>query len=528
MNTHEAETSYDRIPYDSHPYDRTHPDHLATMGRVFGMQPPDPDHCRVLELGCAAGGNLIPLAVSMPDATFHGVDLSRMQVQQGHELIDQLQLKNIQLQPRSILDIGPDDGLYDYIVCHGVYSWVPREVQEHILRVCKQNLSPQGIAYVSYNTYPGWFMRGMVRDMMCFHARQFDDPQTQVEQARALLDFLIDAGPGGDELYHHLLKRELQIVRNRADSYLYHEHLEEVNEPLFFYQFMQRCDDHGLRYLSEAQLSEMLPNSMSPKVEEALRTLGTSIIHAEQYLDFLRNRTFRRTLLCHQSVELKRELNADQLGGLHVASPLQPEQLPVDLNSHAEQSFRVHGSGPSVGVTRPLLKASLACLAKAWPASIPFDKLPARAYAAQGEVLVREAEGHSQDLRELAGLIWQLLARDLVEVRLSPVRYPQQATERPLASPLAKLMAERGKSVTNLRHETVQISDLHRHLLRELDGQCDRGMLCDRLHDRLDAGEIVIQREAGPLGRDEESRQFLEELISRQLDSLAMQGLLLA
>ena len=77
--------------------------------------------------------------------------------------------------------------------------------------------------------------------MMCYHARQFQDPQTQVQQARALLDFLIDAGPVGDDQYHALLRRELEIVRGRQDSYLFHEHLEEDNDPLFFQEFIERA-----------------------------------------------------------------------------------------------------------------------------------------------------------------------------------------------------------------------------------------------------------------------------------------------
>ena len=69
-------TSYDEVPYESFPFPQTHPDHLATLGRLFAIQPPPLERCRVLELGCASGGNLIPMAVAMPQAEFFGVDLS--------------------------------------------------------------------------------------------------------------------------------------------------------------------------------------------------------------------------------------------------------------------------------------------------------------------------------------------------------------------------------------------------------------------------------------------------------------------
>src|SRR6267142_1438469 len=158
-------TSYDEVPYDSKAFSETHPDRLATVATLFGMQPADVEHCRVLELGCADGSNLIPMAVGLPESAFAGIDLSPRQVGDGQATIATLGLKNVTLRVGSILDVGADEGIFDYIVCHGVYSWVPPEVQNRILTICNRNLAPNGVAYVSYNTYPGWHVRGMVRDL---------------------------------------------------------------------------------------------------------------------------------------------------------------------------------------------------------------------------------------------------------------------------------------------------------------------------------------------------------------------------
>jgi cyclopropane fatty-acyl-phospholipid synthase-like methyltransferase len=147
-------TSYDEVPYESHPFPQTHPDRLATIATLLGLRPPPVQRCRVLELGCAAGGNLIPMALGLPQSSFVGIDLSAVEVAEGQQLIAQLGLKNVQLRHLSILDAGPDLGRFDYILCHGVYSWVPTAVQDKILDVCKHNLSPHGVAYVSYNTLP--------------------------------------------------------------------------------------------------------------------------------------------------------------------------------------------------------------------------------------------------------------------------------------------------------------------------------------------------------------------------------------
>ena len=157
--------SYDEVPYHSFPFPETHPDRLAMIGRLFGLIPPDVTRCRVLELGCAGGGNIMPMAALYPNSRFVGIDLSARQVEAGTRNISQLGLSNIELRHGSITDVDDSWGQFDYILCHGVYSWVPAAVQDKILDICKWNLSPDGIAYVSYNTLPGWHMRGMIREI---------------------------------------------------------------------------------------------------------------------------------------------------------------------------------------------------------------------------------------------------------------------------------------------------------------------------------------------------------------------------
>src|SRR5262249_14540707 len=158
-------------------------------------QPAAVDRCRVLELGCGSGGNLLPMAESLPESRFLGIDLSPRQVSSGQATIQELGLRNIELKAMSITDVDAEMGQFDYVICHGVYSWVPEPVQDKILAICKENLAPHGIAYVSYNTYPGWHLRGLVRELLYFHSRKIAEPAARVQHARAFLDFLIKALP---------------------------------------------------------------------------------------------------------------------------------------------------------------------------------------------------------------------------------------------------------------------------------------------------------------------------------------------
>ena len=227
------------------------------------------------------------------------------QIEQGQAVIDALNLSNIELHAKSILDIDEHDGRFDYIICHGVYSWVPPAVQDKILDIMAQNLNPNGIGYISYNTYPGWHARGLVREMIGFHAKQFADSTTRVQQARAFLEFLVRSAAEPDGTYAHLLKEEAELLRPEADYYVFHEHLEDVNQPLYFHEFAKRLAGKGLQYLGEAWQHTHL-ESFPADVREILQGLSADLIHLEQYIDFLTNRTFRRSLVCHDNLRLPR------------------------------------------------------------------------------------------------------------------------------------------------------------------------------------------------------------------------------
>src|SRR5262245_57118876 len=116
--------SYDDVPYENFAFVQTHPDRLATIARMFGLITPEVSTSRVLELGCASGGNLLPMAFNLPRAEFVGIDLSQRQIERGRETIAAVGIPNARLEHASILDISRDWGTFDYIICHGVFSWV--------------------------------------------------------------------------------------------------------------------------------------------------------------------------------------------------------------------------------------------------------------------------------------------------------------------------------------------------------------------------------------------------------------------
>ncbi len=518
-----AANSYDEVPYDSHPFPQAHPDRLATVATLFGLCPPPVHRCRVLELGCAAGGHLIPMAEQLPESQFIGVDLSARQVADGRRVVEQLGLANVELRHASILDVDDRYGPFDYVVCHGVYSWVPPPVQDKILEVAARLLAPHGVAYVSYNTYPGWHLRALVRGMMRYHALQFASPALRTRQARALLDFLAGSVRQDGGAYATLLKAELETLRRQPDSYLFHEHLEEVNDPLFFYQFVERLAARGLRYLGEARVASMALSGFQADVVRTLRVLAPDQVQAEQYMDFLRNRTFRQTLVCRQEAPVDWSVPPEVLRGLYFASRSIPVQEPVDLRGTEPVTYRAPG-GATLATALPLMKAALQVLREAWPLALPFERLRRLARKRLGE----PAEPRpAEDLPLLGvGLLNGHLAADLVELRAAPVACVASVTERPVASPLARLQAAHGPLVTTRRHEAVRLSDLEWRLLPLLDGRHDRAGLLDGLVESAVSGAMKVKREGEVLRGPAAIRAALDEVLDRSLKGLAMNALL--
>src|ERR1700730_8529631 len=168
-------TVYDELPYPGGSYTQTHPDRLATLGILFGMTPAPVESCRGLGLGCGDGGNLIPMAFNLPGSSFTGIDLSATAISRGLELITQLGLANIHIQQLDLMDMNTDSGEYDYIIAHGLYSCVPPVVRERVLETCKSQLAPNGVAFISYNAYPGGHLHDTVLEMMRFHTRHVTD-----------------------------------------------------------------------------------------------------------------------------------------------------------------------------------------------------------------------------------------------------------------------------------------------------------------------------------------------------------------
>ena len=274
-------TSYDTIKYPGYTHPQTHPDRMAVIGALSGLEPASVSRCRVLELGCGNASNLAPMAWSLPESQFVGVDLASQSIKQGLEMIKHLGLANIRLVHGDVMSVDGEWGEFDYIIAHGLYSWVPRETREHILEICRLTLARHGLAFISYNAFPGGHLRQMLSEMMIFHVRGFESPQERVTQAMALARFLAEAQNTDDE-YRLWMKSELETLLNHEEGHLYHDELSNLNQPFYFTQFIQAASAHKLQYVAEADYFETFDYGFNEATRETLAPLGHNRILREQ------------------------------------------------------------------------------------------------------------------------------------------------------------------------------------------------------------------------------------------------------
>lgn len=515
--------SYDETVYTSTSFPQTHPIKAATIATLFGMTPTPAERCHVLELGCADGANLIPLAQSYPNSTFVGIDLSIRQVESGVKAIQDIGLTNITLQHKNILEFDAKGMKFDYIIVHGVFSWVPAEVRERILALCQESLTKNGIAYISYNTLPGWHMRGMLRDMMIYHTAQFTDEKQKIDQGRAILKFLSDSVPTDNNPYGLFLRGELNSMGKWSDSYLRHEFLEDDNQAFYFHEFNSAAVKHGLQYLGEPELSSILATNFAPEVHKTLYQIGRNIIGMEQYMDFLRNRTFRMTLLVRSDHVLNRSLMPTIMKDFWFSTTAQAVNGKINITSGIKEDFRVGKT--SISTESALVKAILVALQETAPNQMNFAELSVavRHHLRIDSNAIREKAAVDHEDIVLCDQLLLLYSRGMVEAVIQP--FPRVATQysgKLNTTPLIRHQAmNHTRHVTNLRHVSIQVDGFARQVISLVDGTRTQQDLVSAMADKVRANAFAVHNDGKPVTDQAQLEQILAPRVEAVLDQMS-------
>jgi methyltransferase-like protein len=517
-------TSYDDVIYPGDPYPQTHPDRLATIASLFGMHPAPPSRCRVLELGCGDGGNLMPMAYQYPASEFVGIDLSSVTVERGKAAIAALGLANITLRTCDIMQVDAQFGEFDYIIAHGVYSWVPPVVRTKMLTIFRDRLAPQGVAYFSFNAYPGSHRRDLARRMMLYHVRSLADPDAQVREGRALLRLLAEA-TDADTLYGAVMRDLSERAQKRADPAVYHDDLNAGASAFLLHQVVEAAAREGLQYLCEA----FFPQSTFGAPAEHTRALLSQIpedqvILREQYFDFLVGRWFRQSLWCHADVELNRVIDPGRVKALHVSADARPTVADPDLRGLEAVQFGTNDQ--IISLDQPLAKAAFVHLGRIWPQACAFSALlenAARMISDGGGGDSLADQGNA-----LAALIYHAYRGDRVELHVEAPPLATMPGERPEASRIVRWQIEAGgPHVTNLRHTEMDFSDeVARRLLLLIDGTRTIDELAVELERLLGPGNAGDRSRRGSVSTAMDGPGQSRALVVQALQVLARNALL--
>lgn len=463
--------SYEQITYPNYVHAQTHPNRLAVMARAYGLKTAPVEKCRVLEVGCGSGTNLLAMACDLPESEFVGIDLSSKHIEFGTQAASELGTENLQLICADLLQVDFQKfGKFDYIIAHGFFSWIPPVVREKFLEICRENLAPEGVAFVSYNAFPGCHIRLMMREMMLYHTDRIASPSEKVNQSLALLGFLKE-NAFEREVYAKVLESEFEKTAARPGEIIIHDDLGAFNQPFYFHEFMSEAEKFDLQFLSEAEYFSDKYTSFDLEVVKVLDQFGDDeIIRREQFFDFLKNRRFRQTLLCHKNAEIKRKVAENFFDELQIVCDLRAESETPDFSPKKIEKF-LKPEKEAVTIDHPLTKAALFYLCEIFPRSVSFAKL-----VKTSEQWVKNQLGENFEIAEtdrgiLKDIMLKIFGSELINFYLYKPQVADSVSAKPKADNFVRWQA-RGNSDTlfTRRHRTKKIED---DFVRNLIGLCD-------------------------------------------------------
>lgn len=481
-------STYDALPYEDYAHPEATPAHLAAVAWMFGHPAAPPARARVLEIGCATGGHLLPLAEAFPEAQFVGVDLSAAQIAQAEAHRDALGLGNVTLLARSFTDLDDSLGRFDYVLCHGVWSWVSPALQSRLLDAVRARLAPEGVALVSYNTLPGWSVGLALRDYLRQHIDAALPAAAQVERARGALALLLAPAAVHDGAVLRALRAEARRALDADASYLFHEYLEADNHPVYLRDFVAAARASGLGYLGDAKLPRNLLGALGAPHAVAM----------DQTADFLHARRFRAAMLVHGDRPPARRPDPAVLAALRWSTPF---TLAADADAASlrrDEPLAFTDGARTLTLHEPLAKCVLVALVEAEGAPCTVSALCDAAAERLGAPGLRGESGWLVKSVDLAG--WAL--DGVVCPHAIAPRYVTAVSPRPVASAWARRQVGTGAhgtqdvAVTTRRHTQVALDAFSREVVKLLDGHHDRAALVDALRPGHPDAELPARCEA--------------------------------
>lgn len=445
---------YQRRAYPAMSHPSTDPAVTAVAARLGGLDIASPARAEVLEIGCAAGHNLLPLAARWPDSRFTGIDFSKPAILEARETARFAGLTNVEFIETDLSTFDPGGEVrYDFMIAHGVYSWVPEEVRQALLKLCALRLAVNGCAVISYNTLPGWSLRKTLVELT---SRIAESPAAEAtgNSPEEILGYLATAA-GNHTPYSRHLTTVLHDLFGKGDEILPFDDFSPVNDPCTFQHFTDRARQHGLCYLGESQLTENFPSSLAPEAASLLKPFAEDPLVLQQMIDVLTNRTFRSALLCRSDAHLLERLSPSAILRFSIRIPHEVEHGPDEvrvLSRRGEVLARFEN---------PLALAFFSALLKSKPHSRPIHEL-------------LEQMGSLSEMKQvlpgLARFIMDSAGKGLVLLSEGSQRFDSEVPEFPNLGPLRLMALRKGQALVDFYHTSHRLEGEQRRIASAMDG----------------------------------------------------------
>lgn len=508
----------------SFPYTQSHPTHLYTIASLFGLSPKPVEEARILELGSLSGGNIVPMAMQFPKATFIGLDASKNDIDMGTAQIMDLNLSNVTLKCESIDDFHNEEGKFDYIICHGQYSWSKPETRDKILKICQENLTKNGIAYISYNTLPGWHIAESLKEVLMWHTNNITDKDVKTQQIGAFLKFVLDTFQNDNHPYAYIVKNEIHSLLRHTSDFIINDYLTQNNEALYFHQFTDAMAKHALNYVSDAFLPLSYVDNLPEHVAEQLKKIN-NIVYLNQFIDFIRNQRFRCSLVCHQETPIDRALKTTDIENMTIQFQGQFENQDLD-NLVKDTKAELVCTSPFLTLksSDPNYKLALSILNDTRFFPISYQKLCEKIYE---KGTLKKMDEVKNLLNNDINLMRCALA-GMIQINAYPPEYTTEISNKPTACPLARYYAQKQGFTTNRRHQVVALDPLSRAVVLLLDGKHTKSDLLKAVTKEVADNKINFTDEnKQPITDPKQLEAKLSDYCDKILVNMAQQGLLI-
>ncbi|MBL3284953.1 Methyltransferase domain-containing protein [Rickettsiales endosymbiont of Paramecium tredecaurelia] len=517
---------YDEQVYAAAIFGITSPALLQSIATLFGMKPKPAEKCKVLELGCSTGENILFFASLFPESHFVGIDISAESIRIANQNKAKMSLKNVEFLTKSITDVDQGFGKFDYIIAHGIFSWVPENVRDAIVRVFKENLEEQGVAYVSYNALPGWSIVGALRDVMMYHTRNIVNPDEKVDQALAVLS-LIKGSVTGTAMektpYAQALDAEIKILEGKPRHYFRHDHLSTVNQPFHFHQVLEICEKQNLQYLAETDLAQMYLQNMPKAAVDALQSVQ-DVRQLMQYLYFIRGTRFASNLFTHASCVLNRTLDWNKISDMYFYTEYMPVPdspgMPIQQDRIRDQSdMKLRGnSGAEFSINHPIAKAALCYLNTDLFRPMSLNEL---VQGVKGLLASEHMDILNPIERQIPDVILQMLCGGSLKcTSYTFTRKPWDNTKNPKLTPFNRHMIDTRAIYASPVAVMYLMQDIDRVIALLCDGSRSVDAIVEELHKLYKDGVVQHEGDSGKPKSDTEVRQDIAGRVSTCLNTL--------